>query len=163
MTKTMMSELDMREHITQSNLIESVVDPKEIEQSLLAWNWLVTQSMPFTGDIVLKLHGMIMKNLLPNRKGGAGSYRVNNVTVGGRMCPHWREIPEFMDKWLTEMLNWYKLEPIESHVKFEHIHPFVDGNGRTGRMLMWKHQIERGSYPTLITYDQRFWSYYAWF
>jgi len=162
MTTTMMSEFDMREHITQSNLIESVTDPREIEQSLVAWQWLIKQSMPFTGEMILHLHGLIMKNLLPARTGGAGSYRVNNVTVGGRMCPHWREIQERMDDWLTHMLNWFTLDPIHEHVRFEHIHPFVDGNGRTGRMLMWKHQIEANYVPSLIMYEKR-WDYYTWF
>lgn len=156
------TNIDMTEHILQSNEIENVHGEKELHQSLLAWHWLELQPMPFTGEIVLGLHARIMKNFLPGRLGGAGSYRVNNVTVGGRMCPHWREVPEKMDDWLNVMLGWDIIDPKDAHIQFEHVHPFVDGSGRSGRMLMWKHELSRGYIPTLIEFEKR-WEYYEWF
>ena len=60
--------------------------------------------------------------------------------------------------------RWQELEPKDMHVRFEKIHPFVDGNGRTGRMLMWLHEYWLGREPTLIRSneaDRHY--YYQWF
>jgi cell filamentation protein, protein adenylyltransferase len=101
-------------------------------------------------------------NFLPDVPGGRGSFRKVNVTVGGRHCPHFNEVPRLLDSWLEEMYDWQMRDPKTMHVKFEHIHPFVDGNGRTGRMLLWWHERRLGLKPSLITFEDR-WDYYAWF
>lgn len=145
----------MREHIHQSNLIESVTDPREVTQSLRAWQYLARQP-EITEDVVLKTHYLIMERLWHNI---AGHYRDCNVEVGGRVCPSWHSVPFRMEEWL---LTFQKMTPQEAHVKFEHIHPFRDGNGRTGRMLMWWHEKSLGQEPTLIKFDERF-KYYRWF
>jgi len=121
------------DHIRQSNLIEGVTDEAEIGQSWIAWNLIKDHPGPLNEFMVLELHSAIMMNFLLLKPGGRGSYRLTNVTVGGRDCPHWRDVPTLMDEWLTDLTNTPRME----HIRFEHIHPFIDGNGRTGRMLMW--------------------------
>jgi len=151
------------EHIRQSNLIEGVIDPKEIDQSMMAWRYIRDFQGPLTFEEVLTIHNMVMINLLPQERGGAGSLRMCNVTVGGRMCPHYREVKEQLAHWLDEMqLYMHRSKPKDMHIKFEYIHPFVDGNGRTGRMLMWWHERKLGLKPTLLTFEDRY-KYYAWF
>jgi Fic family protein len=149
------------EHIHNSNLIEGVTDPMEIEQSMLAWE-LLKDNHALTDTIVLNVHNTVMMNFLPGRMGGRGSFRIVNVGVGGRDCPHWREVPTLVDAWLEAMLHLDKNDPKTMHIWFEHIHPFIDGNGRTGRLLMWWHERKLGLAPTLIEYDRR-WDYYKWF
>lgn len=146
-------------HINQSNLIEGVTSPLEVEQSMMAWHLIRDHPGPLTAELILVLHNAIMLNQLPGRLGGRGSFRIRNVTVGGRTCPHWNEVPALVDEWLA---IYQDCSPRGAHVEFEHIHPFIDGNGRTGRMLMWWHEIKLGNQPTLITYDGR-WKYYSWF
>ena len=41
------------------------------------------------------------------------------------------------------------------HIEFEHIHPFEDGNGRTGRVLMTKELLKRGLAPIVVPYTKR--------
>ena len=41
------------------------------------------------------------------------------------------------------------------HIDFERIHPFQDGNGRTGRVLIFKEYINNGLLPPVITVEQR--------
>lgn len=41
------------------------------------------------------------------------------------------------------------------HIEFEHIHPFEDGNGRTGRVLITKELLSRGLAPVVIPYSKR--------
>lgn len=68
--------------------------------------------------------------------------------------------PENVEKDLTDLLQWYKslknvtLEDIiEFHVRFEVIHPFGDGNGRVGRMIMFKECLKNNIMP-FITLDR---------
>ena len=48
------------------------------------------------------------------------------------------------------LLKWFEVEAL-FHIRFERIHPFADGNGRTGRIIMNKHLIDNGFAPVLIT------------
>lgn len=65
--------------------------------------------------------------------------------------------PENVEKDLTDLLQWYKslknvtLEDIiEFHVRFEVIHPFGDGNGRVGRMIMFKECLKNNIMPFIV-------------
>ena len=65
--------------------------------------------------------------------------------------------PEDVEKNLDKLLSWYKkikkvtLEDIiECHVRFEIIHPFGDGNGRVGRMIMFKECLKNNIIPFIV-------------
>lgn len=147
-------------HIRQSNLIEGIDDPAEDKQSTKAWRYLEKQDH-LSQPVLLELHRLITKNQLP--EGESGAYRKVNVTVGGRLCPEPFLATQLIYNWLYDMLEYdLYLNPKEMHIRFERIHPFVDGNGRTGRMLMWWHELKRGDQPTLIL-DSNKLSYYRWF
>jgi Fic family protein len=147
------------EHIHQSNLIEGINDPEADRDSRMAWTWLVDQDVlnPLTIQI---LHWLITFNQLPGEH--AGRFRKVNVMVGTRHCPHWEQVPGMMDEWLRAMNLEPSRDPQEMHVWFEKIHPFIDGNGRTGRMLMWRHQMMLNMKPTLLRANERH-KYYRWF
>lgn len=65
--------------------------------------------------------------------------------------------PEDVEKDLDELLEWYhnlkniKLEDIiDFHFRFERIHPFGDGNGRVGRMIMFKECLKNNIMPFIV-------------
>ena len=65
--------------------------------------------------------------------------------------------PEEVEKDLDELLDWYQHLPkktiediIEFHVRFERIHPFGDGNGRVGRIIMFKECLKNNIMPFIV-------------
>ncbi len=67
-----------------------------------------------------------------------GHYRNLGVTIGNWTPPHHYHVPQLMN----QLIEWMQSEPdpllraIWGHRQFETIHPFADGNGRTGRLLI---------------------------
>ena len=96
----------------------------------------------FTHEDVLGLHALISKGVMD--QGEAGRYRTIQVRVGNHVPPPAAQVSGLM----RELLEWWNQKaaswsPVISsgviHCRFEDIHPFGDGNGRTGRMLaLWE-------------------------
>ena len=106
-------------------------------------------------DLVLKLHGMLMNGI----RDDAGCYRRHPVRIVGANIPtsNYLKIPMLM----TELLE--KIEKKEEdlvqqiaviHSVFEKIHPFSDGNGRIGRLLIQAMAL-RQKYPPAIILQKR--------
>lgn len=152
----------MHDHIRESNLIEGINDQNEDKLSLYAWHWLEKQNK-ISLPTMLELHRLITCNQLPAED--AGHFRTVPVTAGGYYPPNGILLTGGMYAWGMDLLeHWETLDPKEMHIRFEKIHPFIDGNGRTGRMLMWWHEKKLGREPTLIRSneaDRHY--YYQWF
>lgn len=61
----------------------------------------------------------------------AGGYRKFNVVIGDSHPPNWRDVPRLM----TQLIKQRHLSPLEFYKEYEEIHPFADGNGRTGKIF----------------------------
>ncbi len=92
-----------------------------------------------------------------------GSYRQHNIYVfgGGMTPPDFTEIPARVSDWVTSV-NQIRSDPrpiavaiAEHHAEFERIHPFLDGNGRTGRLLMNLTLVRLGYPPAIIQSRER--------
>jgi Fic family protein len=120
-------------------------------------------------DDVFALHSILAAGVLD--QGEAGRYRTIQVQVGGYMPPAHADVSGLM----FELLEWWTraagdLSPVLSsavlHYRFEAIHPFADGNGRTGRALaLW--ELYRRGFDThhIFSVDEFYWEdrprYYA--
>lgn len=118
---------------------------------------------------VLRLHRIVAGEVMD--QGDAGRYRAMRVQVGEYVPPPPGEVPGLM----LELLEWWNddapvLSPVLSsaivHYRFEAIHPFADGNGRTGRALaLW--ELYRRGFDThhIFSVDEFYWEdrprYYA--
>lgn len=119
----------------------------------------------------LIVHKKLMRNLLGFDR-EAGQLRRINVAVGGRRCPAWQDVAELLRDWqiTVDLFPEHRDKSEEArrdwvwnrHVEFEHIHPFIDGNGRTGRLLMLNHALLLGLEPWYVKYNERY-AYYARF
>ena len=147
------------EWIRQSNLIEGINSREEDLQSYEAW--IIFKASNLTLQSILQVHGIITQNQLENRY--QGYWRDCQVWIGGFRPPEAWKVPSLMEGWLDTWSSVKEWEDIrQAHIAFETIHPFVDGNGRTGRMIMNKQRIDAGMDPLCIYAKDR-WDYYAWF
>jgi Fic family protein len=148
-------------YIHQSNLIESVDNPREDAQSLLAWEYINSVEEVGISEL-LETHRLITVNQL-NRQ-AAGHFRSTFVQVGGEVAPSPWLSQQLIHNLLFELATYPQdIDPINDHIRFEKAHPFIDGNGRTGRMLMWYHQIRIGQTPWLVLNDTKEKDYYPIF
>lgn len=106
--------------------------------------------------LILDLHVRLMNGLMSN----AGQYRRHAVRIlGSRVAlSNWQKIPNQMEELVKE--NYEKSNDIvsnlaKSHAVFENIHPFSDGNGRTGRLLMLAQALHHGIYPPIVQRERK--------
>ena len=113
-----------------------------------------------TEELLLKWH----KNIFKDTKSDiAGKFRDYLVRVGLHIAPDWQDVEKLMKDFFKFIQENKKMNSVElsarAHYKFEKIHPFGDGNGRIGRLLM--NNILWGSdYPMLIIEYKKRKSYY---
>jgi Fic family protein len=166
--------VNIKRLIHESNLIESVDSKAEDAQSLIAWDWLYDWNMPLTHEVIYRVQKIITLNQPELHQNQRGHYRdLSRVTPFirdmedasiERVCPPWPLVEGLMGNWLLDFANPHKeFDPVRAHVRFEHIHPFVDGNGRTGRMLLWWHELKKGLPPTLFKASESRDKYYPLF
>lgn len=110
-----------------------------------------------TEEIITNLQFFLMQGTSHAKNYGAGRYKKLPNTVGGIETA----TPEDVSKEMKKLLTWYnaikkvKFEDIvEFHYRFETIHPFQDGNGRIGRLIMFKECLKNNIVPFYI--DDKF-------
>lgn len=159
----------------QSNLIEGEDSLIALADAMRAWDYLATERR-MTHDTLKRLHFMLMDSqglhsaLMPSY---VGEYRTRPVWVGGRPAVNAVTIRPLLDQ-LFEKMNERRHLPVSDearagyaqqiHVEYERVHPFMDGNGRTGRMLYNWHRLSLGLDIHIINSDaasRR--EYYDWF
>ena len=117
-----------------------------------------------TEDYIKHLHLLLKTGTSDSRKDwfAVGDYkRLPNEVGGQETCA-----PEEVHKQLKALLNDYNQhhpksfeDILDLHVRFELIHPFQDGNGRVGRLLMFKECLANGIVPFIITEELKMFYY----
>lgn len=150
------------EFLKESNAIEGVYDDDSLNQAKFAWEYLMSEDI-LTTHVILKTHKILMlhQKLYPNEK---GYWRDCYVRVGGKTMPGPEMVPVLMRQWAFEAMRAHPpVDSKELHIQYEQIHPFVDGNGRTGRMFMNWIRLKRTGEPLLIIKESEKEDYYNWF
>jgi Fic family protein len=119
---------------------------------------------PLTERFIKQLHLLLKTGTSDSRKDwfAVGEYKKLPNEVGGRQtCP-----PEEVHQQMKALLGNYNLlsqhtleEIIDFHVHFEQIHPFRDGNGRVGRLIMFKECLRHAITPFVIADDMKLFYY----
>ena len=139
----------LREHfeaINHRNAIYYVEDINKKEEPFSEWQ-------------IRNIHQLILKNIDDDN---AGRYRQQNVLISGAT----NTPPDYtlLNDKMAQFIDWYNTEadlihPIaraaKVHADFVGIHPFIDGNGRTSRLLMNLELMKAGYPPCVITVENR--------
>lgn len=137
------------EHLEAINHREAILFLEELirsNESLSEWN-------------IKSIHGLILKEI---DNSNAGKYRMENVVIGGvvHIPPKHYEIDLLMQNLIMEYKEeWQSFHPVVRatllHGEFVKIHPFVDGNGRTSRLLLNFELMKNGYTPIIIKKENR--------
>lgn len=153
--------------LKESNKIEREFSKQALRDAISAWYYAETcfSQIELTVLDVLNIHQELLCDINPRV---AGRIRECAVTIAGKLKPfvsiHLIEsdIQNWIDKWWY-VKNLSEDELKQSHIEFEAIHPFEDGNGRVGRIL-WNLMRLRNGYGIQIIHEgvEQF-EYYKWF
>lgn len=139
----------LREHLETINHQEAIFYVEEIvknEEELSEWQ-------------IKNIHKLILKGIEDQH---AGTYRDQNVVISG--AEHTPPDSFLVNDEMERFVNWYNTEaqalhPVERasmvHILFVEIHPFIDGNGRTARLLLNLELMKAGYPPIIIKKDNR--------
>jgi len=141
---------ELREVFEASNLARVTTD-------------LLRSMEPLTTELILRWHGELLTGI---RDDAAGRFRRDGewVRVGSHLGANPLFVPELVDRALEryrsgppdgvlERIAWF-------HCEFEVIHPFVDGNGRIGRVLINHQLLQAGLPPVIVRARGRHTEYY---
>lgn len=123
------------------------------------------EGLPLVTRVILKTHETLM-SVGERDKSTPGLYRKQSVRVGDHIPPPASEIGNLMgalEKYINESTD---LPPLIKaglvHVQFETIHPFLDGNGRIGRLLIVLMMIDSGLLHLPILYPSYYFKKHHW-
>lgn len=138
---------------------KSLTEQLEAKNHQTALNYLfnhIAEKRGIDELFALKLHGILMNGVRPD----AGAYRNHAVRITGVNLPtaNYASIPKLMPDVITQAVK--KTEDVialsaDIHSKFEQIHPFSDGNGRVGRLLMNAMLLNMNFAPAVIRQEQK--------
>lgn len=141
--KSMVEHLEAINHREAILFVEDLIADKE---PLSEWN-------------IKNIHALILREI---DNANAGQYRNENVVISGakHVPPKHFGIGDLMQKLMAEYKNeWKAFHPIVRatliHGEFVKIHPFIDGNGRTSRLLLNFELLKNGYTPIIIKNKER--------
>lgn len=137
--------------LKESNAIEGVYDKRSLADAHAAWKYMMMYDTINT-QIIKHAHKILMKHQDVENK-YKGNWRDVPVFIGGIKKS---DPPLVIDKKMSTLCKKILAkgsDPIDLHVEFEEIHPFIDGNGRIGRMVMNWHSVKRNG-GDLIVYTE---------
>jgi len=144
---------------------KSLREIHEIMNHKKAFDYMLEYKGDITKEFILEMHKLVVLNTLrEDLISQIGRYRTVQVFIGRHIPPK----PSEVFKQMTRLLRWYstnkkKLHSLVLasyfHTEFEKIHPFVDGNGRVGRLLM-NFILHKNKYPMINIPKKRRFRYY---
>ncbi len=137
---------DIQETLTHSKVFFDVINSKQ----------------KLSAGLILCWHKALFEGTKPDI---AGFFRDYLIRVGSYIAPDWQDIEKLMEEFIRWHEKSIKTHPVElaarAHYRFEKIHPFGDGNGRIGRLII-AYILKKGNFPLIsIEYKKRKSYYHA--
>lgn len=148
------------EHKVLSN--RTAIEQAEARNHQAALHWLLDQLAQDTKNFVideqlmLGLHLRLMNGIISD----AGQYRTHTVRIMGShvALANWQKIPDLLhqlEQDLTKPSADIIADLANTHARFEKIHPFSDGNGRTGRLILLAQALRAGVLPPIVAKERK--------
>lgn len=149
------------DHKVLSN--RTAIEQTEARNHQAALYWLLDKlasdgkKFRITEELILGLHVRLMNGII----GDAGQYRNHSVRIMGSriVLANWQKVPQLVQQLTERQVEDSSTDSIQSlaklHAAFEQIHPFSDGNGRTGRLLLLAQALSIGLTPPLVLKERR--------
>lgn len=143
----------LREHLEVINHKDAILYVEDIvrnNESLSEWQ-------------IKSIHRLILKGIEDDY---AGRYRDQKVIIAG--AKHIPPEPILIKEQMENLIKWYEgegatIHPVEKaallHINFAGIHPFIDGNGRTSRLLL-NLELMKNGYPAIVIRNENRLAYY---
>lgn len=148
-----------------NNQAINIDDIIETHNHFKAFDYMLENvDFPLTEKMIKKFHEYIKKSTSFERVEwfAIGDYKKKSNTVGSTKTA----LPSQVSGEMKKLLNWYNnlelitlKEIVEFHYQFECIHPFQDGNGRVGRLIMFKECLRNNIEPFVIDETQKLFYY----
>ncbi|MDR2511769.1 MAG: Fic family protein [Bacteroidales bacterium] len=139
----------------------SVDDIIETSNHFVAFDYLLdTVENPLSNEIIKRFHAILKAGTSDAAKSwfAVGDWKKAANEVGGTETAS----PQNVENEMNKLNNWYNLlseitfeNIVEYHYRFEKIHPFQDGNGRVGRLVMFRECLRNGIVPFIIDNDHK--------
>ncbi len=156
-TEKILLELEVSRDVSVREIFEAKNLAKVFE-----YLWKKLPTIEINTEMILFLHKMLMTNINDDI---AGRFRLRGefVRVGTHIAPPGEETEELLNEILLQynsQLDQFIVDKIaDFHWEFETIHPFIDGNGRIGRVLINLQLMQAGFPPIIIRNKEKF-AYY---
>ena len=138
---------------------KSLRDIKETETHAKIFLEMLSKKQKPTKELILEWHKRIFGETKPDI---SGVFRNYMIRIGSYVVPDWQDVRELMKEFFA-FVNRSNLNSVElaarAHYRFEKIHPFGDGNGRVGRLIM-NHILWHSGYPIIIIEYKKRRAYY---
>lgn len=156
------TEFLLKENVTING--KSIKDTFDVINHKKAYDYILKEiknKSELSEELILKTHSIVLQN----EPELIGKYRELEVVIRNAVevkheTPSYVMVPGLMKKFVDKYNSMENCHPIEKcavmHAEFEHIHPFPDGNGRTGRLLLNFELMKNGYLPIDIKYQNRF-------
>lgn len=141
--------------LPSKSLVEHL-EAKNHQIALLRVFGHIQEGKPINERFVLQLHGILMNGIRPD----AGTYRRHAVRIVGTYVPTTNplRVPERMKEIAKSFVRPSKdviKQAADIHARFEQIHPFSDGNGRVGRLLLHAMLLRANLPPSVIRQEKK--------
>lgn len=135
-------------------------DVEEMNGHFLMFNKMLdTLDEPLTQELIKAFHYELKSGVFEDRANG---YAIGDYKRRPNMIGIYRTVrPENVEAEMSSLLKWYSEQNVdlatlaEFHSRYESIHPFQDGNGRTGRLLIFRECLKSGIVPVVIEDSNR--------
>lgn len=148
----------LEDHISVGNKsLREIYEVVNHNKAFLYVKKCISENKPLDENIVKDIHSILMENILVG-----GVYRNVEVRITGakHKPPAPSEMYYQIKEFFSNMSSKSDLNPIEfaawTHAEFVKIHPFVDGNGRTSRLIMNYQLMRSGFLPVSVNKEDRF-------